>query len=218
MSEDAHIDEAPLSIGLSCLETDSIARGLVVLDAMVKRAPVRLRYRGRFSTGKYLIFVDGDVASVEEAHEAGRREADERLLDAMQLSTVHPRLWRALEGRVDEPGEESSILMLETDTVATCVRSLDYALKLVEARVVDFQLAMGIGGRGYFAIDAPLYDLEAVREELLTRIIDAERLVGLEILARPHPEMLEAFGHVDPFLYDESVRALEGAPEVTPGD
>lgn len=182
---------------LACVELSSIARGVRVLDAIVKRAPVRLRHHGRHSDGKYVILIEGDVASVEESYEDALQHCGDTLIDHMILARVHERVWASLDGEYAE-STDAAALMVETRSVACIVEALDFSVKLVEAQIVDLQLAAGIGGKGYFALQAPQHDLEYTRDELLIRL-PAERLVGIDLIARPHPDMLAALGHAGPF-------------------
>ena len=167
------------------------------IDAMAKRAPIRFRHHGRHSSGKYVILIEGDVASVAEAYEEGLQHAGDALLDHMQLAVVHDALWSALDGDYASPDERAA-LMVETTTVATCVESLDFSLKLVDASIVDLQLASGIGGKGYFALQGEQHDLDYLHEELAIRIPDPQR-VAIDLIPRPHLDMLTAFGHSHPF-------------------
>ncbi len=182
---------------LACLELSSIARGILVLDQMVKRAPVRIRHRGRHSNGKYIILFDGDVASVEESYEAGMEAAQSHLVDHMMLATVHPQITDALSGNYRKPSGDA-VLLAELTQVASILERLDATLKLIEANLVDLQLAMGIGGRGYFAVEAPLFDIEYARDELMNTV-EPDLLIAVDIIARPHEEMWSAMGHRHPF-------------------
>lgn len=187
----------PANDALACVELSSIARGVRVLDAIVKRAPVRLRHHGRHSDGKYVILIDGDVASVEESYEDALQHSGDALIDHMFLARAHERVWAALDGEYAET-TDSAALMVETKSVACIIEALDYSVKLVDATVVDLQLAAGIGGKGYFALQAAQHDLEYAQEELLIRL-PADRLVAIDLIARPHADMLSAFGHAGPF-------------------
>lgn len=186
-----------MSQALACVELNSIARGVRVLDVMVKRAPVVLRHHGRHSTGKYVILIEGDVADVEEAYEDALQHCGDALLDHMFLARAHERVWDALDGRYAPPRDVAA-LMVETVTIACNIEALDFAVKLVDAEIVDLQLGNGIGGKGYFALQAEQHDLEHARDELLIHL-PTERIVGLDLIANPHYEMLTAFGHGGPF-------------------
>ena len=183
----------------TCVELSSLARGVRILDVMVKRAPVRIRHHGRHSTGKYVILVDGDVASVEEAHDDALQHVGDALLDHMFLAVVHNQVWGALDGSY-AGADERAALMVETTSVARSLEALDQVTKLVDVSIVDLQLASGIGGKGYFAIQGEQHDLEWARDELLIRI-PGDKLVALDLIARPHPDMLTAFGHPGPFAH-----------------
>ena len=188
---------APENSALACIELSSIARGMVVLDAIAKRAPVKIRHRGRYSGGKYLIVIEGDVASVEESFSAAMDVSQPVLLDSMMLATAHEDLIHALDGKMAAATGEA-VLLFELTTVASILRSLDSTLKLIETKVVDLHCAMGIGGKGFFAVEAPLHDVEFARDELLLTV-DPELIISAEIIARPHEEMWDAMGHHNPF-------------------
>ncbi len=66
------------AIGL--LEFGSVAAGIVAADAMVKRAPLGDLVAGSVQPGRYLVLVAGDVASVEEAVEAGKETSPDSLI------------------------------------------------------------------------------------------------------------------------------------------
>src|SRR5438128_12359800 len=84
------------AIGL--VETSSIARGLVVADAMVKKAPVTLAFARPVTPGKHVVIVSGEVAEVEEAMGAGLAVAAHALVDRLFLPQAHAALLRALAG------------------------------------------------------------------------------------------------------------------------
>ena len=73
---------------LALLEFESIAVGIEAGDAMVKRAPVAHIYSGTVQPGHYLVMVAGDVASVEEAVDAGQEIGQPCLRDSLFLPNV----------------------------------------------------------------------------------------------------------------------------------
>ena len=185
------------SRALACLELSSIARGVRVVDAVCKRAPVRVFHQARHSPGKYVILFDGDVADVEESYDDGLQWCGDALLDYLLLSVAHDDIWRGLASDFAAV-DGSAALMVETTNIATSIASLDFVLKLVETRLVDWQLGNGIGGKGYFAVQGEQHDVEHARDELLMRL-DPMALAGIDVIANPHEEMLAAFGHAGPF-------------------
>ena len=178
---------------LACIELSSIAKGMRLLDIIAKRAPVVLKHYGRHSGPKFIILFAGDVASVESAFEEALAESKGALISSMQLSVVSDGLWDLLDGKVSPPQDEA-ILFVELPSVADTILQLDYSLKLIEAVIVDAQFASGIGGRGYFAIQGSLADIEYCAESLHLRLEEHEK-IAIEIVARPHVDLFGALGH-----------------------
>ncbi|HIA05021.1 MAG TPA: BMC domain-containing protein, partial [Myxococcales bacterium] len=171
---------------LGLLEITGIARGLVVSDAMVKRARVELLRSHPIDPGKYLIVFAGPVAEVEEAMDAGIEVAADMVLDQLLLPNAHPALMPAIVGRgnADEP---SSIAVIECHTLAGAVLGLDAALKFADVAVMEIRLGSGLAGKGFFILTGDLPDVEAGVEA-------AMELAGpgadSEIIASPHPDFL----------------------------
>src|SRR5689334_11164787 len=122
------IQAAGPAVGL--LEVRSIARGIVVADAMVKRAAVRLALTRPVSPGKHLSLCTGAEADVEEAMEAGRAAAAESLCDELLLHQAHEDLLRALAGAAPPPFDpEAALGVIETLSAAAALLAADRALK-----------------------------------------------------------------------------------------
>src|SRR5690349_24753650 len=91
---------------LGLLELSSIARGVVVADAALKRAPAVLLSSRTLSGGKHLIVLEGDVASVEEAMAAGRATGGDLLVDRVELAMADDQVWPMLApGGLVTPGD-----------------------------------------------------------------------------------------------------------------
>jgi len=176
---------------LGLLEVESIARGMVVLDAMVKRSPVSVVDSWTVSPGKYLVLVTGEVAEVEEAMDAGVDAAAEHLLDEVFLPYPDEGVLPAVCGVTGAPGDDS-VAVVETTMAAAAVRAADAAVKAAEVRVVELRLAAGLGGKAYFVLAGPLFFVEAA-VEAAADAAHRDRLVNVEVIANPHPE---AAGHL----------------------
>ncbi len=172
---------------LAVIETGSIARGFVVLDALVKKAPVVVKMARAVSPGKFVIVFGGDVESVAESIEAARSVAGSDVIDEIYLSGVHPLVLPAIERHVAaEAGE--AVAIVETTTIAAAILAADAALKAVDVNVVRMHLALGVGGKGWFTLAGELADLEAA-VDAVKATAKADRLVAVEIIARPHAEI-----------------------------
>ncbi len=174
---------------LAVVDVGGIARGALVCDVLVKRAPVRLLRADPVTPGKLAVVFAGGVAEVEEAFEAALQAAGADLLEELLLPQAHEALPRALEGEVEPwPGEALALGLLECAGVASTLAAADAALKAAETRLVALHLARGIGGKGYFALAGEQHDVEAALSAG-EAAVGAERLRGRELLARPHGDL-----------------------------
>lgn len=176
------------AIGL--IETSSIARGLVVADAMVKRSPVTLAMARPVTPGKHIVIVTGDVAEVDEAMNAGEALAGQMLLDRLFLPQAHAGLLRALAGGRRVAGL-SSLGIVETTTVAAALLAADAACKAAEVELAELRLADGLGGKAYFILTGSL-DLVEAAVAAAHGILARGLLITEEIIAAPHGDVIEA--------------------------
>jgi microcompartment protein CcmL/EutN len=177
----------PYPQALGVLELDSIARGWRVLDDMVKRAPVTVRSAQAVSGGKFLIFVSGDIAPVEEAMSAGKFAAKRTCFGDVLLTYCHLALWEGLDGRFGVQAIDA-LGLIESRSVADTLCGADAALKAAEVRLACLHLAQGIDGKAYFGLSGALADVE-VALDAATSQMRSQHIVELELMARPHDDM-----------------------------
>ncbi len=180
-------DVAGPALGL--VETSSIARGLVVADAMVKKAPVELVRARTVSPGKHLVIVSGAVADVEEAMRAGIETAAATLVDRLELPQPAPELVAALRREGVAPADAVGIV--ETFSVASALLGADAACKAARVTLAELRLADGLGGKAYFVLSGEHADVEAALYAAET-IIPTGLLLARELIARPHDDLLAA--------------------------
>lgn len=181
---------APDGPALGLIELCAIARGLVVCDAMVKQAPVRLVRAASTHPGKYVVQVRGGVDEVDEAMKAGLAEAREALIDRVFLPYPHAQLDALLaDGRRDAPLE--SVGALEAFSIAATIRAADAALKAAGIDGLRLVLADHVGGKGHFIFTGLLHDAEEALKAGRAAIGET-LLAGCELIANPHPDLLGA--------------------------
>jgi len=176
---------------LGLIETASIARGHVVLDALVKRAPVTVLDAWTASPGKHLVLFAGEVAEVEESMGAGLAAAAEHLLDHVLLPNPHAQVLPAVAGEASAAGEDS-LAVLETAAASTAIRAADAAVKAAEVRLVELRLATGLGGKAYFVLAGEQHHIEAALEAGIEAA--GAGLVGAEVINNPHPDAADRIG------------------------
>lgn len=186
---------APRGPALGLLELSSIARGVVAIDAALKRAPAILVTSRAISAGKHLACFEGPVAEVEEAMAAGREAAGKLLVDDVELAFADAQVWPMLAGLVapadwtDDAGAEA-VAIIETSTVCAAIRAADAACKMADVVVRDVRLALDLAGKAYFTLTGELPAVMAAAEAAAAA---AEArpggLVQLEVIAQPAPEL-----------------------------
>jgi microcompartment protein CcmL/EutN len=175
---------------VAVVETTSVARGLVVADAMVKRAPVELVLARTVSSGKHVILVTGEVADVEEALGAALAVAGAALVDKLLLPYAHAAVLDALGRRAPEPPAGQSLGIFETFSLSAAVVAADAACKAAEVTLPELRLGDGLGGKAYFVLAGEQADVEAA---LLAaeHVTPTGLVLGRELIARPHDDLLK---------------------------
>lgn len=175
---------------LGLVEVQSIARGITVADAMVKRAEVTLLLNRPVSPGKHLSLCSGEVADVEEAMQAGLAQAGTALLDHLLLPQVHAEVIAAF-GRAAplELFEDLALGILETYSAAATIVGADGACKAAEVTIAELRLCDGLGGKGFAIFFG---DQDMVEAALLAaeQLLSPGLFLGRELIPRPHKDML----------------------------
>jgi microcompartment protein CcmL/EutN len=177
---------------LGVLEITTIARGVVVADAALKRAPAVLLSSRAVSGGKHLVMLEGGVAEVEEAMAAGKHMAGDLLLDRVELPAADDQVWPMLGAPVAAPDwtddpEAEAVLIIETSTVCAAIAAADAACKVAYVVVRDVRFAVDLAGKAYFTLTGSLDAIEAAA--LAAREAADRRLVGAELIAQPSPDL-----------------------------
>lgn len=184
------MSQAPLLAtrpAVSAMELASIARGVVVLDQMHKRAETTVVAAQTLSPGRYLILLSGSVAEIEEAMDAGIETAGEDLVDHVLIRDPHAGLRDALASRLRvQLGE--SLLIIETTTVSATLLAADRTLKEADVELLELRLGAGLSGKGVFTLTGALHMIEAA-QDVVTHALSEARVVRTELIAQPHPDL-----------------------------
>ncbi len=181
---------------LGVLEIGSIARGIVVADSALKRAPALLLHSRAISGGKHLVMLEGGVAEVEEAMIAGKLAAGQTLLDHVELPMADDQIWPMLGAPVApadwtaDPDAEA-VAIIETRTVCAAIAAADAACKVADVIVRDVRFAIDLAGKAYFTLTGTLSAIEAAAIAATAAVQQgaSDRLVGLEVIAQPSPDL-----------------------------
>ena len=173
---------------LGLVEVTSIARGHVLADKALKKAPVELVLARPVSPGKHVTLLVGDVADIKEAMAAALEAAEDTVIDRLELAQVAAQLLAALRRELP-PINDGALGIFETFSVASALLAADAACKAAEVSIVALRLADGIGGKAYFTLQGDQGDVEAGLFAAES-IIGGALLAGRELIARPHDDLL----------------------------
>lgn len=181
---------------LGVLEVGTIARGIVVADAALKRAPAVLLSSRAVSGGKHLIMLEGGVAEVEEAMIAGKLAAGTTLIDSIELAMADDQVWPMLGAPVIAPdwtldADAEAVAIIETKTVCAAIAAADAACKVADVIVRDVRFAVDLAGKAFFTLTGSLDSIEAaaIAATAATQLGAADRLVELQVIAQPSPDL-----------------------------
>ncbi len=132
------------AIGL--VELSSIAKGIEVSDAMLKRAKVDLIVNRTICPGKYMVLIGGDVDAVNASVEAGVEIAQEEIVDHFVIPNVHPSIFPAING-INTIEKLDALGVIESFSVASMIECADAAVKAAPVNLITVYLAMAIGGK-----------------------------------------------------------------------
>ncbi len=173
---------------LALIEFVSIAIGTRAVDALVKQAPVVLERVGTLQPGKMAVMFSGDVASVELSHAAAITLAKHNTSDQLLLPYVHPSVYHAVQGHIDDWSGDS-IGVVETNSMSACIHAADVAVKGAQVRVVELRLGDELGGKGLLYLAGQQHDMEAALELVVERTASADRNIITSLTARIDEEV-----------------------------
>ncbi len=180
------------SIGL--VEVSSIAAGFLAQDAMLKAATVDLLVARTICSGKYLIAVGGDVASVQAAVAAGAKKSSGSLIEQRTIVHVHESVFPAISMAVDLPPEQvKSLGFIETFSASSIIDVADAAAKAAEVILFRIHLAMAIGGKGFVLMTGDVASVEAAVAAGCAIAAEEGILVGSGVIAAPSKELFREY-------------------------
>ena len=178
---------------IGILELSSIAVGYRAQDAMLKAARVDLLLARTICSGKYLIAICGDVASVTASVGTGAQEADGFVIEKRVISRVHPSVFPAIGGSVEAPAETGALGVVETFSASSIIDAADAAAKAANVLLLRIHLAMAIGGKGFMLLTGDVANVRAAVETGAAVAAAEGILVGSSVISAPSPEMFREY-------------------------
>lgn len=174
---------------LGVLELSSVARGLLVCDAVLKKARVRVLRASPVGSGKFIVILTGGEADLLEAMHEGASVGEGRLEGSTYIPQIHPQVVGALsrKGRLDAALD--SVGILESRSLASLIRAADLAAKMAQVVLLELTFDLDLGGKGYFTLTGSLAEVLAAVEAAEAQLRADGAFVAREVVPRPHEGM-----------------------------
>ena len=178
-------------ISLGLLETNSIARGVIAGDAMLKAAEVTLLKAGAVCPGKYTVLICGEVAAVSASMDAGKVKAGEFLVDDLTIASLDPQVIQAIAGG-NPPSRLNAMGVMEFYTIAAAVVAADLAAKAADVHLMEVRLGLGIGGKSYVTLCGEVAAVQAAIDAGTVPSRKNGTLVSTCVIPSPRHEIFES--------------------------
>lgn len=174
------------SIGL--IELSSVAAGFRVADTALKSGDVRLLLSRSICSGKYMVLLGGDPASIEAAVGAACAAAEGFVIDHTIVANLEADVLAAI-GRSQVPPPGGALGVLESFSVAAMIRAADTAAKSAHITLLELRLAMALGGKAFCTLTGDVASVNAAVKAGAQTLAEAGVLVDATVLSRPHPDV-----------------------------
>jgi len=174
------------AIGL--IELNSIAKGFEVCDTCLKTSSVELVTSQSICPGKYIVFINGQVAEVKAAIENGVEIGGKYVVDSLIIPAVDDEVFPALYSTKDV-GKIEALGIIETFSVVSSILAGDAAVKAASVNLIEIRMAMGLGGKAFVAMTGSVANVKAAVEAGEQAIGDSAMLVASVVIPAPHERL-----------------------------
>lgn len=175
-------------ITIGFLELNSIAKGILAADTMIKAAEVRLIAAKPSCPGKYQVLISGEVSAVESSLRAGEQAAKANVVDSLLIPRVSPQVIEAIN-MAAMPSKLNALGILEFFSVTGAIIAADAAAKVANISLIEIRLGTGIGGKSFVTFTG---DVGAVEEGVRAGAKSVEQsgtLIDQVVIAHPDREL-----------------------------
>jgi len=176
---------------LGLIETMSIPLGIQAGDAMLKAAEVGLVTSQAVCAGKYIVIVEGEVAAVRSAVEAGKYSAGSTLVDSLVIPGIHEQVAPAI-GATAEVDEVNALGVMESFSICSAIQAADTAVKAAAINLIEIRLGRGLGGKAFVILTGEVAAVKAA-VEAAEALEEVQGMLGAStIIPSPHKKIIES--------------------------
>ena len=173
---------------LGIVETNSVPRGILVTDEMIKRAHIDVVESCPMCPGKYLSMIRGPVGDVRQSVEHGVDVAGAFFVDSVVIPDIHPDVLPAM-ARTSSFSAIEALGIIETHAMASAVEVADRIAKHAQVYLLELRLSRCLGGKSFVAFTGDVGAVRAAGEEGEGLARERGQLVHSVVIARPHHQL-----------------------------
>ena len=159
------------------LELNSIAKGIEVVDYMLKAADATLIMARASCPGKYYIMICGQVAAIERSMEVGVELGGRYVVGELLIPRINPAVIHAIN-------------MAQVPEKVHAVG--DFAVKAADVELLAIQLGTGIAGKSFVVLTGDVAAVKAAVEAGANGAQDQAMLINKIVLSNPRPELIDS--------------------------
>ena len=175
-------------ITIGFLELNSIAKGILAADMMLKAAEIKLVQARPSCPGKYQILISGEVSAVESALNIGEETARANVIDKLLIPRVHPQVIEAIN-MSSMPASLKALGVLEFFSVTGAITAADAAAKAANVSLMEIRLGTGIGGKSFVTLTGDVGAVEESVEAGAKTAAASGALIEKVVIAHPDKEL-----------------------------
>jgi len=183
------IMEKTMCVGV--IEFQSVGKGMLAHDEMMKTASVSVLIGRTICSGKYLLAISGGVDEVQTAIDRGVKIGGEAVIDSLVCPKVHPAVFSALGNAVILPSARvPAVGIVESFGACSILAASDFAAKAGNVTLIRLHLAMALGGKGLLMLTGPLSDVKTSTRAAADEVRRRGLLVSEVVISNPAEELL----------------------------
>lgn len=180
---------------IGMIESQSIATGILMADAMLKASNVEVLHASTVCPGKHTTLIGGDVAAVENSVAVARRLGGSHIVDAFVIPNVHDQVFPAIKGAASAPpAGQQSLGVIESFSIASLIVAADTAAKTADVVLHEIRLGWAIGGKAFVTLLGDVAAVQAAVEAGARGLEDQGLLVSKTVIPAPHRDLMRAMG------------------------
>ena len=166
-------------ITIGFLELNSISKGILAADEMIKAADITLIAARPSCPGKYQILITLD---------AGQAASAANVIDRLILPRIHPQIVEAIN-LSSAPERLRALGVMEFFSVTAAIMAADAAAKAADITLLEIRLGTGIGGKSFVTMTGDVSAVTASVDAGMKSAEDSGMILDSVVIAHPDPEL-----------------------------